>query len=207
VTTELDYLRLIHVNARGLQALADPGALPPDLVRDAAARRAEVVGEAYRTLERDYPGFATELARRVPEVDWRGWYRLRNVLAHQVVDVNHEIVAEIARRDAPILRQGLEREFGTHLVREPWREPQPQPEPQPEPQANAQAPAHDPDLLDFCYRRRGLEPGEEPSEQDLLLYNWIRAPKRVNSRLAAARARSMARERRAIQRSERPGPS
>lgn len=203
MTAELDYLRLIHANARGLEALADPGSLPPDLVRDAAARRAEVIGEAYRTLERDYPTFATELTTRVPEVDWRGWYRFRNVLAHQLLEVDHRIVADAARDDAPVLRRELERAFGAELV------PQAEPERAPEPQRDVQGQAgrtrqtHDPDLLDFCYRRRGLQPGEEPTEQDILVYNWVRAPKRINPRLAAAR--SLGRERRAILRRERGG--
>lgn len=219
MTAELDYLRLIHDNACGLEALAGPGSLPADLVRDAAARRAEVIGEAYRTLERDYPTFATELASRVPEVDWRGWYRFRNVLAHQVLDLDHQVVADVARSDAPVLRRELEREFGSELI------PQPEPGRAPEPQRDAEAQAarpgpasargarrdvetpggrtHDPDLLDFCYRRRGLQPGEEPTEQDILVYNWIRAPKRINTRLAAAR--SLGRERRAIRRRDRGG--
>lgn len=215
MTAELDYLRLIHANASGLEALADPGSLPPDVVRDAAARRAEVIGEAYRTLERDYPTFATELTTRVPEVDWRGWYRFRNVLAHQVLEVDHRIVADAARNDAPVLRRELERAFGSELVpqAEPERTPEPQREPAhpsaPEPQWDVQGQAHrethDPDLLDFCYRRRGLQPGEEPTEQDIVVYNWVRAPKRINPRLAAAR--SLRRERRAILRRERGGGS
>ena len=215
MTAELDYLRLIHDNARGLEALADPGSLPPDLVRDAAARRAEVIGEAYRTLERDYPTFATELATRVPEVDWRRWYKFRNVLAHQLLEIDHQIVADTARNDAPVLRRELERVFGAELPPQPAAEPQrdvdsqalrPGPASAPGARRDVEAPGartHDPDLLDFCYRRRGLQLGEEPTEQDILVYNWIQAPKRINTRLAAAR--SLGRERRAILRRERGG--
>ena len=200
---ELDHLRLIHHNARGLEALADPGSLPPDLVKDAAARRAEVIGEAYRTLERDFPAFATELSTRVPEVDWRGWHRFRNVLAHQVLEVDHEVVADAARNDAPVLRRGLEREFGAQLAPEPGPQRAKDRERDVQAQAGQAGRAHDPDLLDFCYRRRGLQPGQEPTEQDILVYNWVRAPKRINTRLAAAR--SLGRERRAILRRERGG--
>jgi uncharacterized protein with HEPN domain len=203
VRAELDYLRLIHHSAWGLEALSDPGSLPPDVVRDAAARRAEIIGEAYRTLERDYPAFATELTTRVPEVDWRGWYRFRNVLAHQVLEVDHQIVADAARNDAPVLRRGLEREFGAELV--PAPHPEPAAQRQREDPQSAGRQTYDPELLDFCYRRRGLQPGEHPTEQDILVYNWVRAPKRINPRLAAAR--SLGRERRAILRRERGGGS
>lgn len=208
---ELDrpqYLRFLYENVRGLEELAHVSGLPADILQDAAERRAENVGETYRTFERRDPTFAAELQRRIPEVDWRGWYRLRNVIAHELTEVDPVMVADAAVSLAPVARRGLEREFGAEVAPEPEAQREPAPERAPEPQPDVQGHAgraHDPELLDFCYRRRGLQPGEEPTEQDILVYNWVRAPKRINPRLAAAR--SLGRERRAILRRERGGGS
>jgi uncharacterized protein with HEPN domain len=212
------HLRFLYENVCGLEQLAHQRGLPPDIVQDAAERRAENVGETYRTFERQDPTFAAELQQRIPEVDWRGWYRLRNILAHELTEFDPVIVVDAAVSLAPVARRGLEREFGAEVGREPEREPRRTVEQQrtaeheqrtTEPPRDVQASAgqagraHDPDLLDFCYRRRGLQPGQEPTEQDILVYNWVRAPKRINTRLAAAR--SLGRERRAILRRERGG--
>ena len=175
---ELEYIQFIHQTAGELEDLARHKAVPLDILMDAAGMRIIDIGEASNQVRQGFPELWSELERRVPEVDWESWKDFRNVRGHELSSVDPQVVAEAVTDDAPLLRGGLEREFGLQLS----------PEQTPPVERGGQregAGVHGPDLLEFCRTRRGLQPGQQPTEQDILVYNWVRAPKRVIPRLVA----------------------
>lgn len=70
------------------------------MARDAVLRNIEVIGEAVKRLPPD-------LTSRHPEVDWNGWARLRDVLAHQYFGVNVELLADAVDEELPALENAM----------------------------------------------------------------------------------------------------
>ncbi len=70
------------------------------LVRDAVVRNVEIIGEAIKHLPE-------LLTARHPEVDWNGWSRLRDVLAHQYFGVDVELLADALENELPVLDRAV----------------------------------------------------------------------------------------------------
>jgi uncharacterized protein with HEPN domain len=65
-------------------------------------RRAQIIGEASRSLPEDVRALA-------PEIPWSNIIRMRNILVHGYVDIDTDIVWEAATRDVPNLKPAVER--------------------------------------------------------------------------------------------------
>ena len=70
-------------------------------MQDAVIRNLEVIGEAYRNIERRYPDFA----ETHPELPLSFAYEMRNALAHGYFEVDLEIVWKTVEQDLPELEQ------------------------------------------------------------------------------------------------------
>ena len=70
------------------------------MARDAIVRNIEVIGEAIKSLPE-------ELTARYPAVDWSGWARLRDVLAHQYFGVDIDLLADALGYELPLLEAAI----------------------------------------------------------------------------------------------------
>ena len=70
------------------------------LVRDAVVRNVEILGEAIKRLP-------DELKSLRPQIDWGGWARLRDVLAHQYFGVDVELLADAIENELPALETAI----------------------------------------------------------------------------------------------------
>ncbi len=70
------------------------------MARDAIVRNIEILGEAIKHLP-------DELLARQADVDWGGWARLRDVLAHQYFGVDVELLADALENELPTLERAL----------------------------------------------------------------------------------------------------
>ncbi len=75
-----------------------------ELVQDAVIRNLEIVGEASRNIQRDYPDFATEH----PTLPLSFAYEMRNALAHGYFKVDLAIVWQTITRDLPRLQKQVQ---------------------------------------------------------------------------------------------------
>jgi len=69
------------------------------LIQDAVIRNFEVIGEASRNIERNYPEFAAEHS----ELPLAVAYEMRNALAHGYFKVDLEVVWKTIHKDLPYL--------------------------------------------------------------------------------------------------------
>ncbi|MBO0704972.1 MAG: hypothetical protein J2P39_06610, partial [Candidatus Dormibacteraeota bacterium] len=152
-----DYVRLLHQSAREADEFA-PWArddrLPSKMVERALRMEAVLIGEAVTQLEARHPEFAAELQRRAPEINWRGWKRQRGPAAHNLVTFDHDRLMRAVAEHAPLLRRGLEREFGEQLAD---REASPDPERS---------------LAERAARHFGLPEGQQPTAYQLNTFRW-----------------------------------
>ncbi|MEO6324254.1 MAG: HepT-like ribonuclease domain-containing protein [Thermoanaerobaculia bacterium] len=74
--------------------------LASPMVRDAVVRNIEVIGEAIKHLPE-------ELTALQQHVDWGGWARLRDVLAHQYFGVDIELLADALETELPALERAI----------------------------------------------------------------------------------------------------
>ena len=82
---------------------ASRGTLDTDLrTRDAVLHNLEVIGEAVKKLPES-------LTERDPGVDWRGFARMRDVLAHQYFVADLDIVWEAVTEELPGLEASVRR--------------------------------------------------------------------------------------------------
>ena len=72
-------------------------------IQDSVIRNLEIIGEAAKRVP-------PELRAELPNVDWPAIGAMRNILAHDYVDVDLEEVWNAAAQDVPVLRERL-REF------------------------------------------------------------------------------------------------
>lgn len=171
------------------------------MVERALRMQAVLIGEAVTQLEARHPEFAAELQLRAPEVNWRGWKRQRGPAAHDLVTFDHDRLVRALSAAVPLLRHGLEREFGEHLAD---REARPDPErglaeraarhfrlPEGQQPTGYQlntfrwaesvaAPGildaePGPDLPARAAEHHGLAPGDQPTEYQLRVYAWREA--------------------------------
>jgi len=74
------------------------------LVQDAVIRNLEIVGEACRNIERDYP----EFQKKYPDLPLGIAYEMRNALAHGYFAVDLEIVWRTVENDLPLLKKQVQ---------------------------------------------------------------------------------------------------
>jgi uncharacterized protein with HEPN domain len=75
-----------------------------DLVQDAVIRNLEIVGEASRNIDRDFPEFVAAH----PELPLMFAYEMRNVLSHSYFNVDLEIVWNTISSDLPKMKKQIE---------------------------------------------------------------------------------------------------
>ena len=70
------------------------------MARDSVVRNVEIIGEAVKRLPPD-------LTSRHPEVDWNGWARLRDVLAHQYFGIDVDLLADAVDEELAALEHAV----------------------------------------------------------------------------------------------------
>lgn len=80
------------------------GFLGDTKTQDAVIRNFEILGEAARNVERQYP----EFVRHHPNVPWGDAYLLRNQLAHGYFKVDLEIVWRTIHAELPPLKSQID---------------------------------------------------------------------------------------------------
>ncbi len=91
-------------------ALNEAAFLSDEMAQDAVIRNLEVIGEASRNIQRDYPDIATEH----PDLPLSFAHEMRNALAHGYFQIDHELVWSTVQRDLPTL-QSLTRDLRDSL--------------------------------------------------------------------------------------------
>lgn len=76
-----------------------------DLVEDAVLRNMEIIGEAIKNLPED-------IRSLLPDVDWKGLARVRDILSHSYFRVDPEIVWGVVQAEVPELLRGLKAHRG-----------------------------------------------------------------------------------------------
>jgi len=71
--------------------------------QDAVIRNFEVIGEASRNIDRDFPEFVASH----PELPIRSAYDMRNALSHGYFGVDIEVVWQTIQRDLPVLKRNI----------------------------------------------------------------------------------------------------
>ncbi len=87
----LDAAEAIGSFVRGLSASDLEG---DRKTRDAVVRNLEIIGEAVKRLP-------PELLEDWPEVDWSGWARMRDVVAHQYFGVDVDVIWNAVQDELP----------------------------------------------------------------------------------------------------------
>ncbi len=82
---------------RYLEDIDEVNFLSNELVQDAVIRNLEIIGEASRNVERDYPDFV----EKHPDISFSSAYEMRNALSHGYFSVDFEIVWKTIERDLP----------------------------------------------------------------------------------------------------------
>ena len=72
-----------------------------DKTVDAVVRNFEIIGEATKHLP-------TEVRNRYPDVDWRGWAGLRDIVIHRYDELDNAAIWEIIQQDIPTLKTQIE---------------------------------------------------------------------------------------------------
>jgi uncharacterized protein with HEPN domain len=85
--------------------LDQSGFVASDLTQDAVIRNLEVIGEAFRNIERVDPGFAA----RHPDLPLRAASGMRNLLSHGYFAVDLNVVWRTIETSLPLLKQQVRR--------------------------------------------------------------------------------------------------
>jgi len=64
------------------------------MVVDAVVRNFEIIGEASNNLP-------DEIKNKYPEIPWRKMYGLRNLVSHEYLGIDYEMIWEIAKKNLP----------------------------------------------------------------------------------------------------------
>jgi uncharacterized protein with HEPN domain len=89
---------------RYIDGLDEAGFGANTLVQDASIRNLEIIGEACRRIQRDYPSFA----ERHPDLPLIPAYGMRNWLIHGYFNVRLKTVWETITDDLPEMRRQVE---------------------------------------------------------------------------------------------------
>jgi uncharacterized protein with HEPN domain len=71
------------------------------LLKDASARRIEVIGEAAKNIPASF-------RKKYPSIEWQGISGIRDKLIHHYFGVDFNIVWEVIEKDIPKLKQEIE---------------------------------------------------------------------------------------------------
>lgn len=74
------------------------------LLIDAVIRNIEIVGEASNRIYKHH----REFREAHPEVEWRGSYEMRNVIAHDYFKVDLDVVWEAIKNYLPAMKQAVQ---------------------------------------------------------------------------------------------------
>ena len=72
----------------------------------ASCRWFEVIGEILKQLEAAWPS-ETERMAKYPEVNWKSWKRLRDVLAHNIWGLRPELLGRAYELGVPVLLDAI----------------------------------------------------------------------------------------------------
>lgn len=70
-----------------------------------------VIGEACAALLKDWGEGAAEIAARHPEIDWKGFIKLRHIVAHQYFRVRPDLVWGVVQDELPALARAVRAEL------------------------------------------------------------------------------------------------
>jgi uncharacterized protein with HEPN domain len=101
-----DRLYLLHINEciariESYSAGGKDEFMASTLIQDAVIRNLQTLSESAQRLS---DSFKTSH----PEADWRGISGFRNVLVHDYIDLDLEIVWQVIERDLPVLRRTVQ---------------------------------------------------------------------------------------------------
>ena len=101
-----DKLYLIHIAERigQIESYTQSGRdafMQTRMIQDAVIRNFEVIGEATKRISED-------LKLAYPDVSWREMVGFRDVLIHNYINVNLNVVWDIIERDLPQLKRKVE---------------------------------------------------------------------------------------------------
>jgi uncharacterized protein with HEPN domain len=83
-----------------------PGFLPDTVVFDAVLQNLMVIGEAAKRVPED-------IRTKMPSVPWRALAGLRDVVAHGYFSLDADLVWDVAKNKAPILKRDIDRFLST----------------------------------------------------------------------------------------------
>ena len=98
-----DYLQHIQTACARIRKYTEnvdfTGFIDKEIIQDAVIRNLEIIGEAARNIEKDYPAFASQH----PQLPLAEAYATRNWLSHGYFKVNLEVVWQTIEIDLPEL--------------------------------------------------------------------------------------------------------
>lgn len=102
-----DYLRHIHLAIKRIEEycsdIDELGFLNSQLIQDAVIRNFEVIGEASKNIERQFPEFAADH----PDLPLMIAYEMRNALAHGYFKVDLPIVWKTIEVNLPVMEKQI----------------------------------------------------------------------------------------------------
>jgi uncharacterized protein with HEPN domain len=96
-----DMLQASRKAVRSVEGLSFPDYQRDEDLRLTVERRMEIIGEAARRISQSF-------REAHPEVPWRGLVGLRNVMAHEYDEIDHERVWKVVKDQLPGLVRTLE---------------------------------------------------------------------------------------------------
>lgn len=96
-------LQAISRISRYTHGLSEVDFLTNEMAQDAVIRNIEIIGEAARNIDRDYPNFTQKYSK----IPWSDLYWMRNRVSHGYFSVDLEIIWKTVERDIPELESQI----------------------------------------------------------------------------------------------------